>query len=538
MYTDDYAEYDVDYVDEYDGPTGDPHLDAINERGYGSYSSGQAVPDVVKDFIIYFRDMVNAGSLYEIQNLYENTFSKLTEEHFKTTPWPDAEEIAPLVDDDQTFLILYKELYYRHIYAQIQGGPTVEQRFESYYNYCQLFNYILSASTPVSLELPHQWLWEIIDEFVYQFQSFSLFRSSLHKKSGEELEFIRANPNLWNIHSVLNVLYSLVEKSQINQQLEAYAKGEDPDVVAGEFGRRPLYKMLGYFSLVGLLRLHSLLGDFYQAIKVLENMELNKKTLYSRVPACQISTYYYVGFAYLMMRRYADAIRTFSHILLYVQRTKPLYQAKTYQNDQINKQTERMYVLLSICLVLHPQRIDESLQSILREKPHSERVMRMQKGELQEFENAFAFASPKFLSPVPPPVDSPPMDHRREPFQQLAKVFMDEVQQQLTLPTIRSYLRLYTTMPVAKMAAFLEMPEAEFRTHLLCFKHKMKNVVWTKGTSGLEGELQTGSEVDFYIDGGMIHIADTKVARRYGDYFIRQIHKLEEINRNLKSMKL
>lgn len=50
-------------------------------------------------------------------------------------------------------------------------------------------------------------------------------------------------------------------------------------------------------------------------------------------------------------------------------------------------------------------------------------------------------------------------------------------------------------MPVAKMAAFLEMPEAEFRTHLLCFKHKMKNVVWTKGTSGLDGELQSGSEV-------------------------------------------
>jgi len=115
---------------------------------------------------------------------------------------------------------------------------------------------------------------------------------------------------------------------------------------------------------------------------------------------------------------------------------------------------------------------------------------------------------------------------------------MDEVQQQLTLPTIRSYLRLYTTMPVSKMAAFLEMPETEFRTHLLCFKHKMKNIVWTKGTSGLDGELQSGSEVDFYIDGGMIHIADTKVARRYGDYFIRQIHKFEEINRCLKTLKV
>ncbi len=121
------------------------------------------------------------------------------------------------------------------------------------------------------------------------------------------------------------------------------------------------------------------------------------------------------------------------------------------------------------------------------------------------------------MSPVPPPVEAPPADHRREPFQQLAKVFMDEVQQQLTLPTIRrylfnirfecpsifninflcSYLRLYTTMPVAKMAAFLEMPDTDFRTHLLCFKHKMKNVVWTKGTSGLDGELQSGSEVKY-----------------------------------------
>lgn len=30
----------------------------------------------------------------------------------------------------------------------------------------------------------------------------------------------------------------------------------------------------------------------------------------------------------------------------------------------------------------------------------------------------------------------------------------------------------------------------------------------------------------------MIHIADTKVARRYGDFFIRQIHKFEEVHLN------
>ena len=51
----------------------------------------------------------------------------------------------------------------------------------------------------------------------------------------------------------------------------------DADSVAGEFGQHSLYKMLGYFSLIGLLRLHSLLGDYYQALKVLENIDFNKK---------------------------------------------------------------------------------------------------------------------------------------------------------------------------------------------------------------------------------------------------------------------
>lgn len=132
--------------------------------------------------------------------------------------------------------------------------------------------------------------------------------------------------------------------------------------MAGEYGRHSLYKMLGYFSLVGLLRLHSLLGDYYQAIKVLENIELNKKvrnsvadaysakssdiywihplsswqSMYSRVPECQITTYYYVGFAYLMMRRYQDAIRVFANILLYIQRTRNMFQRSTYKYEMVS----------------------------------------------------------------------------------------------------------------------------------------------------------------------------------------------------------
>ncbi|CAH1793502.1 unnamed protein product [Owenia fusiformis] len=527
-FTDPYA---FNSYEDYSMHTGDPRADLEYERQQQQHT--YIIPEVIKNFLTYFRKNIQEGHVYEIQNSYESGFNKLTDRFFKTTPWPEAEAVAPIVQNDHLFLILYKELYYRHIYARVPSGPTQEQRFESYYNYCNLFNYILNAEGPVPLELPNQWLWDIIDEFIYQFQSFIQYRCKLQKKTENEILVLRDNPKIWNVHSVLNVLHSLVDKSSINKQLEIYTSGGDPDSVAGDFGRHSLYKMLGYFSLVGLLRLHSLLGDYYQALKVLENIDFNKKNMYSRVPACQITTFYYVGFAYMMMRRYQDAIRTLSNILLYIQRTKQMFQNKVNLYDQINKQNEQMYTLLAICLTLHPMRIDESVHSQLREK-FGDRMLRMQKGEMAEFENSFAYACPKFLSPVPPNYEAGQTNYHKEPYALQLKVFLDEVAQQSLLTTVRSYLKLYTTLPISKLAAFMDTTEDELRTHLMCFKHKMKNIVWTQGTSGLKGEFQSASEVDFYIDGDMIHIADTKVARRYGDFFIRQIHKFEEMSRGLK----
>lgn len=129
------------------------------------------------------------------------------------------------------------------------------------------------------LELPDQWLWELVDEFVYQFQSFTQFRSR-SRKSQDEIDMLASNNEVWNVLLVLNVLHSFINKSNIKLQLEVTASGGDPDSVAGEFGRHSLYKMLGYYSMIGLLRLHSLFGDYYLAIKVLENIDMHKKVYY------------------------------------------------------------------------------------------------------------------------------------------------------------------------------------------------------------------------------------------------------------------
>ena len=52
-----------------------------------------------------------------------------------------------------------------------------------------------------------------------QFQTFIQFRGKLKTRTAEEILSLKENQKMWNIHSVLNVLYSLIAKSNINQQV-------------------------------------------------------------------------------------------------------------------------------------------------------------------------------------------------------------------------------------------------------------------------------------------------------------------------------
>jgi len=101
-----------------------------------------SVPESVQQFLSYFRQKFREGNVSEVHTLYETTFNRYSERYFKTTSWPSPEIVAKYVDDDEVFLLFYKELYYRHIYSRLV--PTLAQRLEAWENYCELFNFILS----------------------------------------------------------------------------------------------------------------------------------------------------------------------------------------------------------------------------------------------------------------------------------------------------------------------------------------------------------------------------------------------------------
>ncbi|WPH02840.1 Hypothetical protein R9X50_00570800 [Acrodontium crateriforme] len=417
--------------------------------------------------------------------------------------------------------------------AQLQAAATpleyqatLETKIQSYDSYCNLFHYILNSEGPVDIEVPsYFWAWDVIDEFIYQFNSFCSYRQKLaltQSTSGNEgdLVVLRENPNTWGCYSVLNVLYSLIQRSQISEQLAARKRGEDPAPYAGDYGSRSLYQMLGYFSIIGLLRVHCLLGDFSLALKTLDDIELNKKAMFARVMAANFTTYYYVGFSYMMMHRYADALRAFNHILIYVSRTKNFQ--KNAQYDSITKKNDQMYALVAICVAFHPTRLDDTIHTALREK-YGEQLTRMQRGgpeALPIFEELFRTACPKFISPTPPDFDNPSVNV--DPIEHQLSIFMEEVKNNMWAPTVRSYLKLYTTMDLTKLAGFLEVDADTLRGWLLVNKQRSRQMRHSEGGL-LEGDVVNSNDLDYAMQGDLIHVSEAKVGRRLVDWYLRNL---------------
>lgn len=497
---------------------------------------------------------------------YDYTWNALTERYYSNSSWPSAEQIAeadPQLGGDEIFMILYKELFFRDLYARLRQPPTLEHRFESWDNYCDLLNIILKSDDAASLDLPNQWLWDLVDEFIYQYQSFCQYRLKTRGKTDDDIHQLKQNPQVWHTATVMQYLGLLVQKSQIIPQLERQRlteQGVEQPEPENLYGATQLHRALGYFAFVGQVRMYVMLGDYLMALKTLEPVDLNHRTSFSRIPSCHVTTYYYMGFSLLMMRRYSEAIKTFGNILIYV--TK-LNRSTPYQHDQIGKKIEQMYNLLAICYALSPQSMNEIIMTTMREKL-SDKLIRMQRGDEDAFVESFAFACPKFISPTISDHESTDEDapaelhhHSTEAYKQQLRVFINEVRQMLCVPNLRSVLKLYSSIPISKLASLTSeassssssssstsstsaggssgtnnsatpADEARVVQQLLCYRHKTRVALPTRyaGKNTASGASSTASqnEIDFYFVNDMVHIGDHQKNRAsIAHYFLKNL---------------
>ncbi|KAK4730337.1 hypothetical protein R3W88_023325 [Solanum pinnatisectum] len=491
------------------------------------------VPDSVKSFVVHLYRHIREKNVYEIHQMYETSFQTLSERMFKETPWPSVDAVAPYVDNDHVFCLLYREMWFRHLYARL--SPTLRQRIDSWDNYCSLFQVVLHGV--VNMQLPNQWLWDMVDEFVYQFQAFCQYRAKMKSKTAEEIALLRQFDQAWNVYGVLNFLQALVEKSTIIQILEREKEGLEEFTATDGYdysGGSNVLKVLGYFSMIGLLRVHCLLGDYHTGLKCLRPIDITQQGVYTSVIGSHIATIYHYGFANLMLRRYVEAIHEFNKILLYIYKTKQYHQ-KSPQYEQILKKNEQMYALLAIALSLCPQvkLVEETVNSQLREK-YGEKMARMLRYDEEAsalYDELFSYACPKFITPSAPSFEEPLVNYNQDAYRLQLKMFLYEVKQQQLLAGVRTYLKVYSTISLGKLANYMDLDEPNLRAVLMTYKHKTHAV-------DSDGKIISNADVDFYIDEDMVRVVESKSAKKYGDYFLRQIVKLEGIMTDIDRIKL
>merc|ERR1712176_197172 len=209
-------------------------------------------------------------------------YNKLTDKYYKTKAWPSPERVAEQLNIENPkfnlFIILYKELYYRHIYTK--ALTTYEDRRGSWENYSQLLDLFiddLEQNQKIEVGIPVHWLWDILDEFIYHFQTYCTFRSKcaqntarhVDKRHEADVQKLRENPEVFETTKVLTYLHKLVKESLVEEWLR---EPHNPHNKAGAFTDE-FVRYTGYFALMQLLRMQSMLGDYRLALQTIQYID-------------------------------------------------------------------------------------------------------------------------------------------------------------------------------------------------------------------------------------------------------------------------
>jgi translation initiation factor 3 subunit L len=90
-------------------------------------------------------------------------------------------------------MLIYKELYYRHLHSKLQP-VSLQDQIAAFENYSCLFEAIWE-NWPV--ELPGQWLWDIVDEYIYQMESFNrVLQKAKDDSSKSFVAAVKENPKV------------------------------------------------------------------------------------------------------------------------------------------------------------------------------------------------------------------------------------------------------------------------------------------------------------------------------------------------------
>jgi translation initiation factor 3 subunit L len=124
--------------------------------------------------------------------------------------------VADLLGPSELPHLLYRELFYRHIYSRL--SPSLDDRIESWNNYLELFSFL--SQQQHKLRFPHVWLFDLVDEFVWQAQSFNHYRAKVKALSAADRQTLASEPELWSALTVIQTLQKIVDRVRRKKRRE------------------------------------------------------------------------------------------------------------------------------------------------------------------------------------------------------------------------------------------------------------------------------------------------------------------------------
>lgn len=169
----------------------------------------------------------------EVDGLYGGKFLDLSKKYFgDKTAWPSKESIASFHPDpatgkgsDELFLCFYKEMTDRHSRWGESGGSFAQDALSSWSNYLELFERIGAVQDP-EMTINEQWAFDLVQEFVYNFQTFAQTVADMGRVESADVEVLKENPDLWSVAGVSKALLKLVKQSNCEAIIKASPNGE------------------------------------------------------------------------------------------------------------------------------------------------------------------------------------------------------------------------------------------------------------------------------------------------------------------------
>lgn len=505
------------------------------------------VPTVLTDFIFDLYDSVTLSQVTEEQTkLYSVVLKDLSQKYFDSTPWPSAQSIARECNGDPLFLAVYRELTHRHWHAV--SRPTLRDRMEGWNVYRELFEEILD--TEPSFYLLPVWVFEILHEFLYQFQGFCQIRTAVyssarkygllstdgtinmdgkvsdkHANLAENLNILQSNTDAWEVEAVFGYLHRLIEMGMP-------AKNE-ADVHQSSSSLQPVNSYFSLFGSIVLSRLECLMGDYTASLQALQPIHLYQDFVVAKdegspisdilqsVFAARLSLVYHAGISYLMLARYKDAVSLLADCAGAMQRGfKTGSLRKQALSDQYVKQYERILGILAILIQVCPglPLIEDTVLRAIREK-HGSKIEAA--SSLEEW-----FMSPKFIS----------ADPYNSVYRQQVDLFLKEMEPYPAGRKLRSYLKLYTSMQVEKLAKFHDLSKDDFIPLLLAYKLRLRQKERSEGDSWCDGKWKTALDIHYYLEQDSCFVDEAEQRRRFENYFVAQITQSFEIRQDVISI--